>query len=147
MKILDSIKKLFHKRETLSFKQGLDLTNLPVITMYQGNVKLNFILDTGCVYSIIDARALKNLHYVKDDTQLSLWSISNDVEHTETCVIPINYKSKQYRESFGVKTETDFFDTFKRDTGVTVHGLLGSKFFEENKYVLDFKEYLAYEKN
>ena len=41
---------------------------------------------------------------------------------------------------------TAAFGSIKKETGVTIHGILGAKFFNEFKYVLDFKELIAYSK-
>ena len=41
---------------------------------------------------------------------------------------------------------SDAFGHIKKDTGVTVHGIIGSLFFNEFKYVLDFDELIAYSK-
>ena len=42
------ISKLFDIHpDAMSFKQGMDLTGIPVCTFNQGDKKLNFILDTG----------------------------------------------------------------------------------------------------
>jgi hypothetical protein len=38
------------------------------------------------------------------------------------------------------------FGHMKQDTGVTLHGIIGSKFFNKFKYVLDFDELIAYSK-
>ena len=34
--------------------------------------------------------------------------------------------------------------TMKKEYGVTIHGLLGTGFFQKYKYVLDFNEMVAY---
>ena len=36
------------------------------------------------------------------------------------------------------------FSNMKKDHGVNLNGLIGSKFFNEYKYVLDFKDLKAY---
>ena len=60
----NKIKNIFKKNPTtISFKQGLDLTDVPVITVYQGDVKLNFMLDTGANRSLLDSRVLDKVEY------------------------------------------------------------------------------------
>ena len=36
------------------------------------------------------------------------------------------------------------FENIKKETGVTVHGILGSRFFKQNESILDFCEFKAY---
>ena len=40
----------------ISFKEGLDLTELPIVTFNQGDVKLHFLLDTGSNISFINLK-------------------------------------------------------------------------------------------
>ena len=42
--ILAGIKK---KNSEISFREAMDLAELPVITFYNGDRKINFLLDTG----------------------------------------------------------------------------------------------------
>ena len=46
-----------HKRNGephMSFKESMDLVELPIITFYNNGKKLNFLLDTGANNSIIN---------------------------------------------------------------------------------------------
>ena len=51
----------------MSFRESMDLTDLPVVTFYQGNKKVNFLLDTGSNDSIINEEAVKN--YIRNQLQ------------------------------------------------------------------------------
>ena len=47
------------------------------------------------------------------------------------------------------KKKTDMsssFDVIKRSTGVNIHGILGTAFFNKYKYILDFDKLIAYSK-
>ena len=48
-------------RDYMSFRESLDLADLPIVTFKQGDVKLNLILDTGANYSIIDKEVEKSI--------------------------------------------------------------------------------------
>ena len=41
------------RRLSMSFRESLDLTDLPIITFRQGKEKINLILDTGSSKSVI----------------------------------------------------------------------------------------------
>ena len=40
----------------MSFKEAMDLVELPVVTFYNGDKKLNFLLDTGSNMCVINSR-------------------------------------------------------------------------------------------
>ena len=63
------------------------------------------------------------------------------------CLVDISYKDIHYPAYFMVCDMKTSFDNIKKETGVTVHGILGSRFFKEYKSILDFAEFKAYFKN
>lgn len=132
------------KKDKMSFRETMDLTGLPIVTFKQGDKKFNFILDTGAFSSIIDSRVLNNMEY----TPLAGTSVGYGIdgkEHTmEQVGVVLTYKDKKYSDAFRVLDMSASFDSFKRDYGVNVHGLLSSSFFERYKYVLNYEELAAY---
>ena len=56
----------------------------------------------------------------------------------------IYYKDQKFEEEFSITDLDGAFDIIKKENGVQIHGILGSKFFEKYKYILDFKELIAY---
>ena len=56
---IEATKKEINSR--MSFKEALDLIELPIVTFYQDDKKLNFMLDSGSNFSIIDINAVNNL--------------------------------------------------------------------------------------
>ena len=128
----------------ISFREVMDLTGLPVITFRQGENKLNFVLDTGAVSSVIDSNILNTLEYTPIEGTSTGYGIDGKEHVMERVGIVLTYKDNQYSDVFRVFDMTASFGAFKRDFGVTVHGLLSSSFFERYKYVLDFKELIAY---
>ena len=62
------LKKIINKffdihPNAMSFKNSIDLAELPVVTFYQGSKKINFLLDTGSNNCIIDSTSLKSLKH------------------------------------------------------------------------------------
>ena len=47
----------------ISFKETLDLTDLPIVTFEQNGNKINFLLDTGANRSVINKAILSNYTY------------------------------------------------------------------------------------
>lgn len=131
----------------MSFKEAMDLTDLPVVTFYQGDKKINFLLDTGSNDSLINGDAVKKLELAYEKTQ-SISEVYGIGGKTVVSHVNINfeYKNIKFKYNFQVANLTPTFDVIKQETGVVIHGILGSCFFKEFKYILDFDKFVAYSK-
>lgn len=139
-------KKLFKNSSEISFKQGFELTDLPVVTLYQGEKKFNFLLDTGSNNSIIDGNILNQIEHTKCEEKSSVYGMEGNKQEVSICEIELSYKDMHYRYAYLVCDMKNAFDSIKQDTGVNLHGIIGSRFFNKFKYVLDFDELIAYSK-
>lgn len=134
------------KRVNMSFKEAMDLVELPVVTFLNGDKKLNFLLDTGSNMCVINSRNIESLSYTKLDERGSIHGMEGNAVDVEYISMDFTHNGKPYTSTFQVVDMQEAFDRVKQESGVTIHGILGSKFFEEYKYVLDFKELIAYTK-
>ena len=141
--IFDTKKK---NESKISFKESMDLVELPIVTFYQGRKKLNFLLDTGSNLSHINQSVLSKIKYEKSDIINKVFGMEGNTIDTEYCDINISYKKQGYKESFCITDLSKSFDLIKKENGVQLHGILGNKFFETYKYILDFNELIAYVK-
>lgn len=145
------IKKIIHKflnihPDAMSFQNSMDLAELPVVTFRQGDKKINFLLDTGSNNCIIDSNILKNIDHKMLDVETNILGLEGNAQKTGVCTIKMTYKDKEYEYPYVIQDMSAAFHSIKKETGVTVNGMLGSKFFNEFKYVLDFDELIAYSK-
>lgn len=145
------IKKILHKflgfyPNAMSFQNSMDLAELPVVTFHQGNKKINFLLDTGSNNCIIDKAFLKSISHTMLNQKTSICGLEGNTQESGVCTIKMSYKDRDYEYPYVVQDMSAAFGSIKKETGVTIHGILGSKFFNEFKYVLDFKELIAYSK-
>lgn len=145
------IKKIIHKflnihPDAMSFQNSMDLAELPVVTFRQGDKKINFLLDTGSNNCVIDSNILKSIDHKMLDVETNILGLEGNAQKTGVCTIKMSYKDKEYEYPYVIQDMSAAFDSIKKDTGVTVNGMLGSKFFNEFKYVLDFDELIAYSK-
>lgn len=145
------LKKIFNKlmgasAEAISFKQAVELTGLPIITLYQGEKRFNFILDTGSTDNIIDQNILKELDYEVQKSKHNLYGLEGNEQTVNTCSITLSYKDKDFPFIYLINDLKKPFEVMKKENGVTLHGMLGSKFFNAYKYILDFNELIAYSK-
>lgn len=134
------------KCEGISFKESMDLTDLPVITFTQGDQKLNFLLDTGSNASHINKGLVDNGTVIVSITgnNQSLYGMNGLPINIDKCLMEFKYKDTTFKSEFLINDLSLAFETVKRDSGVQIHGILGNKFFQEHKYILDFDNLKAY---
>ena len=145
------IKKILHRLfdvhpDAMSFQNSMDLADAPVVTLYQGDKKINFLLDTGATCCTINNAVLKNLEYENMDELVNNRGIEGNNVQCKTCSIKVTYKNKGYKIPCIIQDLSKTLDALKQETGVTVHGILGTNFFNSFNYVLDFEKYIAYSK-
>lgn len=139
---IDDMRK--RNNSKISFKEAMDLVELPVVTFYNGDEKLNFLLDTGSNVSYINSSIIPLLDHEKTDKEMNTIGIEGNKVSNQFCKMFVTYKNQVFEEEFGIADLDEAFSVVKQESGVQIHGILGSKFFERYKYVLDFKELIAY---
>lgn len=130
-------------KSVMSFKQAIDLCNMPIVTFYIGDIKLNFLLDTGAYDSCIDARYVEkfNIPVKYTDKLMHSYSASGTDMVNKTGYINIYYNNTEFCDRFTINPVIGAsFDFLKKSKGIRVHGLLGSTFFNKYKYIIDFKK-------
>lgn len=139
---IDDVRK--RNNSKISFKEAMDLVELPVVTFYNGDKKLNFLLDTGSNVSYINSSIISLLDHEKTDKEMNTIGIEGNKVSNQFCKMSVTYKNQVFEEEFSIADLDEAFSVVKQESGVQIHGILGSKFFERYKYVLDFKELIAY---
>lgn len=139
---------LRYERYKISLKESLDLAQVPIITLQEGSSKLNFLLDSGSSHSHISTEASKLLVGDPVNTEYSyITSMGVDNTTSKTIESILKYKDKEFKVTLFVNENlSESFRIMKEDCGVQVHGILGSNFLEEHRYVLDFADKIAYTK-
>ena len=139
--ILAGIKK---KNSEISFREAMDLAELPVITFYNGDRKINFLLDTGSNISYLNKSIVSSLVVESTGGESNIIGIEGNKVNCKICKMIIKRKNQEFEEEFSIADLDKAFRIVKEESGVQIHGILGSRFFEKYKYVLDFKDYIAY---
>lgn len=139
--ILAGIKK---KNSEISFREAMDLAELPVITFYNGDRKINFLLDTGSNISYLNKSIVSSLVVESTGEESNIIGIEGNKVNCKICKMIIRRKNQEFEEEFSIADLDKAFSIVKKESGVQIHGILGSRFFEKYKYVLDFKDYIAY---
>ena len=134
------------KKSFMSFRESLDLAELPIVTFYQGDKKLNFLLDTGANISTIEQKVVNTIKATFNEKISSTVGIGGRTNPLMNVDIAFTYKGKDFTDTFQVADMSPVFGAIKESTGVTVHGLIGNSFMQKYKYILDFDEMVAYSK-
>lgn len=133
---------------TVSFKQGFVSPNVPLVTIHQEDKELIFLLDTGSEHNVIDQNALPFINHtvIQDETMpVTLSGVGGKVE-VSACSITFKCGDTEYTDNFVVNDLSIALKALKNETGVIMHGILGSRFLRENNVVLDYQNLVAYSK-
>lgn len=136
------------KKDVLSFYESMSLTQLPIIILKISGQDFNFLLDTGSNSGYID-KALIDTKVVTDftDTEHTTESTGIDGKTLNLPIINITLSTQKgptMNGNFIVRDMSDAFSVVKQNSGVTIHGILGSDFFQKYKYIINFNELIAY---
>ena len=130
--------------DSKSFRETMDLCELPIVTFMNNGKKLNFLLDTGASKSVIHSGALEGLTYKSINKSGDVYGMDGKRKDVSFINMSIEYRGKDYNEEFQSIDMSVPFSNLKADFGVNLHGILSSTFFQKYKYVLNFDELVAY---
>lgn len=144
--LLNKYDELHKVKNAISFKESMDLIELPIVTFRIDGKKVNFLLDTGANDSVIHKGLLKTLPHTKCEEKAEVLAVNGETMITNIVKMKLSYKNNQYEESFRTADLIGIIKQIKSRSGVTLHGIIGNQFMEKYKYVLDFKDLIAYSK-
>lgn len=136
-----------NKFDVIPFKESMDLINVPIVTFVNNNVKLHFLLDTGSDSSYIKKEILESL--VVDNINKEAAPIitgGGEMYSYGIATFDITYNNNVFKNDFEIADIAHIWDDASNSFGITIHGILGSKFFEKYKYQIDFESLVAYSK-
>ena len=127
--------------ETYPLSYGLNKAKLPTTMVKVEDKYLCFILDTGSTCCLIDSNVVE---YFKDIVEpigdYCISGIDGTKHKVDVVILPFNFEGYTYKPKFCVQQLSDAFKEIEEDSGIQVHGLLGTDFLLENKWIIDFKE-------
>ena len=132
------------ENKIITFKPSMELSNLPIITFYQGDKNYNFLLDTGSNISYVNAKS--NISVSPTGVKDTYMGSSGVDESCERAGIVLYRNETRYEHIVNVADLSRAFGKLKKEYGILVTGILGNDFFTKYKYCLDFKELVAYQR-
>lgn len=127
--------------ETYPLSYGLNKAKLPIIMVKVEDKHLCFILDTGSTCCLVDSNVVE---YFKDIVEpigdYYISGIDGTRYKVDMVILPFNFEGYTYKPKFCVQPLSDAFKGIEEDSGIQIHGLLGTDFLIENKLIIDFNK-------
>ena len=124
----------------MDLSYGICKTKLPIILVEIEDKYLCFILDTGSTCSLIDSSVVE---YFKDIVEpvgdYCISGIEGTKHEVDMITLPFNFEGQVYKPRFCVRPLLDAFKSIEDESGIQVHGLLGTDFLLENQWIVDFR--------
>ena len=124
----------------MDLSYGICKTKLPIILVEIEDKYLCFILDTGSPCSLIDSSVVE---YFKDIVEpvgdYCISGIEGTKHKVDMITLPFNFEGQVYKPRFCVRPLLDAFKSIEDESGIQVHGLLGTDFLLENQWIVDFR--------
>lgn len=145
--VLGNIVNIFMEKrnipqDSISIKKYMK-GDLPVITLTNNGIALNFLIDTGSNISHIcpSAVGLIKHQHIGSDNEVKVAGLGAINQGVTICSTTFkDTLSKEYRVNLSISEDLENTAKYIKDaTGIEIHGLLGTDFLQEYKYVIDFK--------
>lgn len=124
-----------------SLAYGLNKIRLPIIPIKVKEKYLCFIIDTGSTCSLIDSNVIE---YFKDIItpvgDYNICGIDGTKHKVNVVTLPFSFEGLTYSPKFCVKPLLDASKDIETESGIQIHGLLGTDFLLENKWIIDFNK-------
>ena len=133
-------------KKNMSFIESINLTGLPIITFHNNGIPVNMVLDTGSNVCLINQCLLPQLEHSVGEKHSGVIGLSGEADTGDIVTLPFTYKEWKFDFECWATDISEMTASLKKEYGVTIHGLLGTGFFQKYKYVLDFSSMVAYPK-
>lgn len=125
----------------IPFDESYKDVGIPVITLTNNGKQFNFLVDTGANYCIINEPHLKEFEYKELKGEGTIFGMEGNVQKTNFVQASLYYEKDEFVASFQVLDISGALDRINKQHGITVHGILGSEFLEENRSKINFIEH------
>lgn len=119
---------------------GLNKTKLPIIPVEIEGKYLCFIIDTGSTCSLIDSNVVEYFkNIITPVGEYNVSGIDGTKHKVDVVTLPFSFEGQSYSPKFCVKPLLlDAFKGIEAESGIQIHGLLGTDFLMKNKWIIDF---------
>lgn len=134
------------KKFTLSFKESLSMTGLPIIVLKEKDLgNLHLLVDSGSDSCIINAEELtSHIELDTPDDTVSINGTAGIASVYGEIKLELLIKDKVIKQEFVIADINTSFNALKERTGIKIHGIIGSNFFDTYGSIIDYKDYVIY---
>lgn len=148
-KITAPVKKI---KKKISFREKYKDVNLPVVSIKILNNEYDFILDTGANFNALDINQFKRI-IKENDIDIDLSLLESNLQNNGSIIVGLGGEQSNVKDvnlQFNIE-DIEFNEVFSLiDIGSALEahgkkdhilcGVMGSEFFEKNKWKIDFEE-------
>lgn len=121
---------------------GLQKVGLPLILTSSKLKNLCFLIDTGSTHNVLFDFVY---NHFKDEFKLlegAYRTMGIEGHYKETPIIEatFNFEGIDYTSTFSVLDASDAIAQVQEETGIQIHGVLGTTFLLENNWIINFKQ-------
>ena len=137
------VERVKTSRFTDSFKDSFSKTNLPILSLFQGDIKYNFIVDTGSTCNVINSAVLRKLKHSKMQYTGDVVVASGDKTEDNKFVniAFISSSGETFVEDFVVLNLKDAIKDTEEELGEKIAGIIGNDFLSHYGKQISFKNY------
>lgn len=120
---------------------GLKETGLPLI-LTSGKLKdLCFLIDTGATYNILFTHVYEHFkdEFKTLNEKQNIMGIEGHYEETPIIEATFNFEGIDYTSTFSVFDGSNAIRQIQEETGMQIHGIIGTDFMIKNKWIIDFE--------
>lgn len=121
---------------------GLQKVGLPLI-ITSGKLKnICFLIDTGATHNTLFDFVYE--HFKREfkllDGTYKTMGIEGHYQEVPMIEATFNFEGKDYSSVFAVLDASDAVKQVQKETGIQIHGVLGTAFLLENNWIIDFEQ-------
>lgn len=122
---------------------GLQKIGLPLIPVTINKTIVCLLIDTGATQNILFTYVyehFKNIFKILDETT-KVMGIEGHYKTANVIKATFSFNNTKYTTDFAVLDASKAAMQIQEETGVQIHGILGTHFLIKNQWILDFKTY------
>lgn len=122
-----------------SLTLGLQKTGLPLII---SSDNLCFLIDTGSTHNTLFGFVYEHFkdRFKVLEERCNIIGIDGVQHEAPTIEATFNFEGMNYTSYFAVLNASEAVMQVQEETGVQIHGVLGTLFLVENKWIVDFEQ-------
>lgn len=124
---------------------GLQRTGLPLIVTSGKLKNLCFLIDTGATHNTLFDFVYEHFkdEFKLLDSTCRAMGIEGHYKETPVIEATFNFEGIDYTSTFSVLDAADAIIQVQEETGVQIHGVLGTQFLIKNKWIVDFDKLIV----